>query len=215
MGNLCTTSDHDESTTKTVFQLGPDYEELKEEFAGEGIKRTCAWKASISRSQLQRKREEFWKSRTGGRRRTWYTIRAAVETEHQTAASILEASEIRVLEGCISRCKDADGYLYEIPIFVINNPVEFFTKKKKKPKEKPPIEDVISIKIRRAGKAEDCEVTMESGLTVSSLKEQYAENQSLELDKIRLFFGGKEMKDDQTLASYELRSQVVVQAFVR
>ena len=52
MGNHCGRSDHDESTTKTIFSVGPDYEELKDQFAGQGIKQTHAWKASISRPQL-------------------------------------------------------------------------------------------------------------------------------------------------------------------
>ena len=139
-----------------------------------------------------------------------------METDHLTAATILETSEITVLNGCISQCKDADGYLYEIPVFMINNPVEFLTKKKKKePKPKAPIEDVVTLKIRRAGKAEDFEVAIETDKNVLELKEAYASNEDLEVDKIRLFFGGKELKDPEVLKSYEVRSQLVVQAFIK
>jgi hypothetical protein len=49
MGALCTRSDGAEETTVSKFTVGKDYEELKDEFVGEGIKRTVAWKAQISR----------------------------------------------------------------------------------------------------------------------------------------------------------------------
>ena len=216
MGNHCARSDHDESSTKTLFAVGPDYQELKNQFEGEGIKKTPAWQASITRAQLQRKREEFWKSRTTGSRRVWITLRAAVETDHLTAATILESSEIQVVGGSITRCKDIDGHIYEVPVFVVNNPVEFFSKRPKKPpKPKPPIESVVAIKLRQPGKPEDCALEVETSKTVGELKALYAEQEAVNAEAVRLFYCGRELQDAQTLASYELRSQVVVQVFAK
>jgi hypothetical protein len=45
MGNMCTRSDGPEETTISKFTVGKEYEEMKDEYVGEGIKRTVAWKA--------------------------------------------------------------------------------------------------------------------------------------------------------------------------
>lgn len=50
MGNLCTRSDGAEETTISKFTVGKDYEEIKGEYVGEGIKRTIVWKAGITRN---------------------------------------------------------------------------------------------------------------------------------------------------------------------
>ena len=47
------------------------------------------------------------------------------------------------------------------------------------------------------------------------LKQMYAEKEELDPTKIRMFFGGRELKDDQTLASYYIRNQMVVQVFLK
>lgn len=215
MGNLCARDDGEESATRTIYALGPDYAELDDQTVGEGVKQTKAWKASITRPQLERKREEFWKKQTSGRRRVWYTIRTAVEADYLTAATLLAAAEITLVNDSITHCKDSDGLLYEVPLFVINNPVEFFTKKKRKTKVKPPIEEVVNLKIRRPGKEVDIELQIESERTVQEMKGKYSELEGIEQDKIRLFFAGKEMKDEQNIAFYEVRSTMVVQAFVK
>lgn len=215
MGNLCVRDDGEEAATKTLFVVGRDYEELGQETAGEGIKRTSAWKASITRAQLERKREEFWKKRTTGRRTTWYTIRTAVETDHLTAAYLLEAVSIVPLNNSITRCKDSDGVVYEVPIFVINNPVEFFSKKTKKTRPKPPVEEIIHFKIRRPGKETDVQIQIESEKTVRELKEKYSAAETIDVEKVRLIFSGKEMKDQENIAFYDVRNTMVVQAFLR
>ena len=79
---------------------------------------------------------------------------------------MLEAGDIVAVNGCMTECKDSDGVFYDVPIFVLNYPVEFWSKKPKKPKKKIPVEDVVSIKMRRAGVPEDKEITIESDLRV-------------------------------------------------
>lgn len=215
MGNHCGRPDHDDSTTKTVFSIGTDYEELKDQVTGEGIKQTPVWRATITRSQLERKREEFWKTRTGGKRRAWYTLRAAVETDHLTALMLLEAAEIAPIGNSITSCKDSDGFSYEIPVFIVNNPIEFLMRKKKNPKAKAPIEETVQIRIRRSDRVDDIEVSIESAKTAVALKGKYADLEGIPVETVRLFFNGKELKGEETLGAYEIRSAMVVQAFVK
>lgn len=59
MGNFCARSEADDTVTRPKFSIGKDYQEITDQFSGEGIKKTVAWKASISRPQLEAKREEF------------------------------------------------------------------------------------------------------------------------------------------------------------
>lgn len=56
MGNLCVRSDESEDTTISKYSVGKNYKEITGEFVGEGIKRTFAWEAEISRKGLDAKR---------------------------------------------------------------------------------------------------------------------------------------------------------------
>ena len=125
MGSRCTRGDDDEGETRTKFAIGKDYQEFRDQYSGEGCKKTAAWKATLTRSQLEAKREEFWRTRTTGRRHVWLTIKQAVEADHETAKLLLEMAEITLQNGLLTVCKDPDGNLYEIPIFVINDPVAY------------------------------------------------------------------------------------------
>ena len=49
MGALCARSDGQEDTTVFKYTVGKDYEEIKDKFVGEGVKRTRAWKSHINR----------------------------------------------------------------------------------------------------------------------------------------------------------------------
>jgi len=216
MGNHCTRSEPDDSVTRSKFSIGKDYQEINGQTAGSGCKTSPAWSATITRQQLENKREEFWRTRTTGRRHVWMAIKSAVEADHETAAVLLQMAGITMRNGNISLCEDTNGNVYEVPPFVINDPVAFANEKKQKTaKPKPVINESIKVKIRRPGKEQDVDFDLESMIPVSQLKQMYAEKEELDPTKIRMFFGGRELKDDQTLASYYIRNQMVVQVFLK
>ena len=65
------------------------------------------------------------------------------------------------------------------------------------------------------GVQHDVEVEIQSMEPVSQLKLKYAESAGVETQALRLFFNGKELQDAESLASYYIRNQMVVQVFVK
>ena len=216
MGSRCTRGDDDEGEIRTKFSVGKDYQEFQDQFSGEGCKKTPAWKATITRSQLEARREEFWRTRTTGRRHVWLTIKQAVEADHETAKLLLEMAEITLQNGILTVCQDSTGGVYEIPAFVINDPIAYGPEPAKKalPKKELVFEEV-NIKLRRMGVEKDFCVEIHTEKTVAELKERYAQEEGLDPSSIRLFFGGKEMDSAQNIASYYVKSQMVVQVLIR
>ncbi|OMJ76141.1 hypothetical protein SteCoe_24546 [Stentor coeruleus] len=215
MGNTCARDEGEDKHSVQHFKVGPDYTEMPEKLAGTGIKATASWKATITRAQLNQKREEFWRTRTDGNRRIWLAIKAAVEADAATALTIIQNNGLKMKKGNIALLEDAEGNTYSIPIFMINNPESFHKEKKIKSREIRNVEEMIKIKIRKSGKAEDDEFNILNTSKVGDLKKLYAEKLAINPDKIKLFFGGKEIKDNDSLAKNFIENEMVVQAFVR
>ena len=216
MGNYCTRSEPDDAVTKVKFSIGKDYEEIEGQFTGEGIKKTVSWKATVNRPQLEAKREEFWQTRTTGRRNIWLVIKNAIEADHETAALLLQMSGISVKIGSITTLEDTNGNIYEIPPFIINEPIYFANEKKKKVAKKIIAENIqIKIKIRRPGGADDQIFEVNNMITGLDLKQKYCEKENIPLENLRLFFGGKEMNYNNTLVSHLIQSEMVIAAFIK
>lgn len=216
MGNYCTKSEPDDEVVKPKFVIGKDYQELEGEFSGEGVKKTVAWKATISRPLLEAKREEFWQTRTTGRRNVWLVIKNAMEADPQTATLLLQMSGIIIKGENLTVLEDTNGNVYEIPPFMINDPVSFANEKKKTVVKKEIKENIdISLKIRRPGVAEDVVFEVNNLITGADLKKIYSEKVSIPLENLRLFFGGREIGNEKTLVSHLIQNDMVIQAFVK
>ena len=51
--------------------------------------------------------------------------------------------------------------------------------------------------------------------SVGEMKGMYAEKKNCGKEEIRLFFGGKELKDEMTLQDYNIQNAFVIQVFHR
>ena len=215
MGNFCARSDTEDSHSVAKIVIGQDYQEFPEKIAGTGVKATPAWQATITRAQLNAKRDEFWRSRSEGKRRTWIAIKAAVEADPATALSILQNSKIKMKTGNLTLLEDEEGNLYSIPVFMINNPLNFHKEKKHKGRVAKTDQETIKVKIRRPGKIEDDEIEILNSVKVDELRRVCAEKAQVQAGQVRLFFGGKEMKDHNTLASLFIVDGGVIQIFIK
>ncbi|OMJ91611.1 hypothetical protein SteCoe_5755 [Stentor coeruleus] len=216
MGNYCTRSEPDDTVTKPKFSIGKDYQEIEGQFVGEGIKKTLAWKATITRLQLDLKREEFWQTRATGRRNVWVVIKNAIEADHETAALLLQMSGIILKSENISILEDTNGNVYEIPPFIVNDPVCFANEKKKAvPKQNIQENVEIIVKIRKPGVADDKSFTINNLKTGMELKQIYAESESIPVENLRLFFGGREMNYANNLAMHCVQNDMVIHAFIK
>lgn len=218
MGGLCTRSQGGDEATVTQLTVGKDYHEIAEQFVGEGIKKTPAWQAVVTPEQLAAARQEFWRTRREGRPQIWLTIRSAVEADAQTAAMLLQMTEITVQNECLSNCVDSQGTLYSVPIFIINDPVKFdIPALKPKPKKEIPANQVLRIKLRVMPIMKDCLLEAESASAVMALKEKYLVTPGAvgTIATLKLYFAGREMMDTEPLSAYGIRNDCVVQGLNR
>ena len=214
MGSACTKSEVHASTIYPRQALGHDYQEVEGQISGEGVKSTVAWKATLTEDELRSMREDFWRSRSSGRRQVWLALRQAAETDHESAAVLLQVAEIVTENGSMSVCLDNNGLRYELPPFVINDPISYFNAKGQKKTKKTTKESTISVKMRLMPDQHDILVSILNTSTVAQLKSEYR-RQKPEISQMRLFFGGKELKDDQKLIDYGIGDEFVVQIFTR
>ncbi|EIE23586.1 hypothetical protein COCSUDRAFT_53398 [Coccomyxa subellipsoidea C-169] len=84
------------------------------------------WKSEepCTESDLQAKREEFWDTQPhyGGDRVIWDALKAACESDLQTAKLILDSAGVVVASDDMSVCYDERGGKYELPKYVLNAP---------------------------------------------------------------------------------------------
>lgn len=84
------------------------------------------WKATppMTRSELMAKREEFWHTQPayGGNKVVWDTLKGALEADHATTRMLLDAAEVIVATPDMSEVYDSQGFRYELPPYVLNEP---------------------------------------------------------------------------------------------
>lgn len=215
MGNFCARSETEDPNTIARAIIGEDYKEFPDKMAGSGVKATPAWQATITRAQLNQKRDEFWRSRTEGKRRVWIAIKAAVEADPATALSILQNTKITMKIGNITILEDDEGNIYNIPIYMINNPISFHKEKKHKGRQVNDQQSNIKVRFRRAGKSDDDELEIMNTAKVEELRKLFADKIKVLPSQVRLFYDGKEMKDHCVLSALYIENGVVIQAFLK
>mmetsp|Transcript_24890 Transcript_24890/g.24557 ORF Transcript_24890/g.24557 Transcript_24890/m.24557 type:complete len:129 (+) Transcript_24890:268-654(+) len=125
-------------------------------------------------------------------------------------------ANITVRDGSITVCEDTNGNIYEIPPFIVNDPTAFVNEKKHKVNRPKVAEnELLKLKLRRPGKAQDVEIEIESKNKVSLVKEEYAKKEGISASDVRLFFAGKELQDESTLLSYYVSNEMVLMVFIK
>ena len=177
-------------------------------FVGKGLKKMKGYISSINKEELIKKREEFWGTRVEGNKQTWNFLKELCqmpEGEENNMNAMLEAYDLLPLKGCLNITYDSLGGLYEIPNYCINDPYkyEIIEDKKEKPKE-----EKISFHLRRGIK--QTKIICSNYLNIQKVKGKIAKKENVDIDKIRLFFYGKEMKNDLELWNYNVSTDCVV-----
>lgn len=164
-----------------------------------------SWKSPvpITRSQLDRKRAEFWDTASayGGSVEAWQALRQAVEVGQRdidTAKMILACAGLSTPTGLITEAYDERGYKYTIPVYCLGDPVNGVAP------ESPPChaeesdlpDDVLgrsdSRKLRiRLSIGEDMEIDAPTSeeLTVAQIKRRLRKRLQTE-QRIELFWAG-------------------------
>ena len=185
-----------------------NFKEVEEEiYVGNGLKKMKGYISPISKEDLDKKRIAFWGTRTEGYEQTWMFLKQLCEmpqSEEEDLNVMLEAYGLVTYNNCINITYDTSGALYEIPNYCINEPYkyEIVENEKEKPKE-----EKISFKLKGT---HNTKITCSNYETVNKVKEKVSKKYNVETDKIRLFFYGREMKNNMELWNYNVSKDCVV-----
>lgn len=88
----------------------------------------------MTKSELQRKREEFWDTAPhyGGDRVIWDALKAACESDLQTAQLVVNTAGVIVTVPDLSTCFDERGSKYELPRYVLSEPSNLISERDSK-----------------------------------------------------------------------------------
>ena len=190
----CACSSEREGSDSFFSEVCTDYREL-EEYTGDGLKRTRAWEGTITKAELKAKRELFWLTRRTGYSIVWLQIRQAVEADASSAEFILENAGVLPVGNNLEVCRDYDGHVYKVPIFVLNDPVKFTRDQTFSDKQ---------VKLVLRSSKGDIVCSPQLDATVAELKRLAS------LPEATLFFNGRRMPDFTQLYEFNLEDEMVV-----
>ena len=188
-----------------------NYKEL-DKYVGTGIKRMKGYISPVPFEELEKIRNDFWSSRIEGNPQIWEILHMICNDNSLSVEDIdayMKASNIVTYKGCINVTYDNKGFLYEIPNYCINDPLEY-----EKIEEKIPlIKEDFEVKIRCFNLEE--KIKINNFDNIKELKENIKKcekfNKKYELNNIRLFFGGKELNDKKEIWYYNIQNESIIQ----
>ena len=178
---------------------------------GLGIKQMFAYKCDLKIDELNKLRDEFWSSKQINKQQ-WKIIHQACIYDHIKAEEYLHKNNMKCKSGCINEVVDANGYIYRIPNFCINDP---YFELEILPQDNSHNETIniilfditnqkqIKLKVNEAEKGE-------------SIIQKYAKahNINLKENKIRLLFGGGIIKENESLYQHKVKDGFSIQIVV-
>ena len=186
-----------------------NFPEVKEDkYVGNGLRRMKAFISNISKEELLQRREAFWGTRVEGNIQVWQFLKEICElppNEDENIKPMLEANEITPLKNCINITFDRGGEVYEIPNYCINEPLIYDLPEShlKRPEKKK-----ISFHGRKG--AEQFKIKTENYTKVDSIRKNIGKKFGKSDKDIRLFFGGKELKNGNELWQYNVKDDDVI-----
>ena len=185
-----------------------NFKEVEEDiYVGNGLKKMKGYISPISKEDLEKKRIAFWGTRTEGNEQTWDFLKQVCEMppeEDETINAMLEAYGLIPYNNCINITYDASGALYEIPNYCINDPYKYEIIEDEKVK---PNEEKVTFHLKGSHKTK---ITCSNYELVKKVKQKLGKKYKVEIDRIRLFFYGREMKNDLELWHYNVSQGCVV-----
>ena len=188
-----------------------NYKEL-DKYVGTGIKRMKGYISPVPFEELEKIRNDFWSSRIEGNPQIWEILHMICNDNSLSVDDIdayMKASNIVTYKGCINVTYDNKGFLYEIPNYCINDPLEY----EKFEEKKPVIKEDIEVKIRCFNLEEKIKINNFDNITEikENIKKCEKFNKKYELNNIRLFFGGKELNDKKEVWYYNIQNNSIIQ----
>ncbi len=195
-----------------------NYPEIENTYIGIGLKRMKGYISPINLEELKKVRENFWSSRIEGDEKIWDILKNICNDEslkENDIQEILKVSGIIPYKNCINIVYDSKGALYEIPNYCINQPSQYKIDEIEYDKKKPK-EEVINIVIRYYNN--QIKFKISNWKNILQLKEniiKIKDYKNVSIENIRLFFGGKELHDNQELWFYNIINKSICQMLIK
>jgi len=181
-------------------------------FVGKGLRKMKGYISPTSKEELDKKRIAFWETRTEGDSQVWNFLRelcALPKGEEKNLKVMLESNEITPLIKCINITFDKNGGVYEIPNYCINDPVKYELPEMKA--KKPNLTKELKFYVRKGGK--QIGIKCSNMDLIDKIKENIGkEFEITDVNSIRIFFSGKELKNGNELWKYNIEDECVILA---
>ena len=191
----------------------PDMEEWDgDKYKGIGIKRMKGYKCDLPIDKLNKKRDEFWSTKTSHENpnyKTWRIINQACVYDEYRANILLEEYDLSTYEGCINHIVDKNNMHYIIPNYCINDPYfekEFQIKDNIEKKN-------VKINLYEVAINKNLEVEVNNLMSGEELKKLYCEKNNISFDEynIRMFFAGNEILNNHYLYQHKIHNGYKIQ----
>ena len=195
-----------------------NYPEIQNEYIGKGLKRMNGYISNKTFEDLIKIREDFWSSRIEGDKEIWNILKYICNDnilKENDIKEILKVSGIIPYKNCINIVYDSKGILYEIPNYCINLPLRYEIEEIKYDKQKPK-EEKINITIRNYCK--EINILISNWKSILDLKKEIIklkQYQNISIERIKLFFGGKELNNDKELWFYNFVNKTICQMLIK
>ena len=186
-----------------------NFPEVKDNtYSGKGLRRMKGYISNVPKEELEKRRISFWGTRIEGDPQVWNFLRELCELpegEEENLKAMLEANEIIPLKKCINVTYNKSGEIYEIPNYCINEPVSYDLPEMHM---KKPEKQNINFHARKGAK--QIKIKAFNTTLVDKVKSHISTKLQIDPKSIRLFFGGKEMKDGNELWVYKIVEDCVI-----
>ena len=185
-----------------------DMPEVTNKLIGLGIKKMKAYKCDLIIDELNKLREHFWKVKISINARYKF-LRQAILYDSTKCEEYIIKNGFYTLKGCINECSDSSKFIYKIPNYCINDP---YFERVILPVDNKAHNIKLSIYIGE----NDVKtlICVEEGIRGRELKNIYAKAKGYDMNqhKIRLFFGGNEIKDNEFIYQHKICNNYIIQA---
>ena len=190
--------------------ITPDYGNMKfndfpewegERYSGIGTKRMKGYKCELCIDQLFQLRNEFW-SQQIQTNDIWIDIHKAITMDEFRTNLYLAQSGLKPFDDCVNHLVDEEGEHYYIPNFCINEP--YYEKDLNVGMNKA--EEEIECILFDVSENHEERIKVMNSVNGRCVKEMFAKNRKINLNeiKLRLLFGGSEIKDDEQLRQHNV-----------
>ena len=179
---------------------------------GYGIKEMPAYKCDLKINQLEKKRDQFWKSHKTHIKQ-WKIIHQAVVYPHIKSEEFLASYGFKTLDGCINMCVDPEGNVFRVPNYCINDP---YFELELLPINGGNNSKLLNIILKDATRKNNLNLNITENTTGKELINLYAKNFNINLNKfdVKLLYGGGIIRTNETLYQHKVKSGQIIQVSI-